>query len=222
MPRKKFDQSLLPESPDLAFEQELWRQGIAEIAGIDEAGRGALAGPVAVGVVVLPNSDEIQEKLIGVRDSKQMTPPQRAEWFKVIKAEAVTCEVGFSWPEEIDELGIAPATRLAARRALEKLAHPPSHLLIDWISLPDAGIEGTSLVKGDQRSLSIAAASIAAKVTRDLYMVEVDKAYPGYGFAAHKGYGTAAHRAAIERLGPCTIHRMSFAPMRQNETDEEE
>jgi ribonuclease HII len=217
MPRKKFDTSLLPEAPDLNFEQALWKRGVVEIAGIDEAGRGALAGPVAAGVVVLPDSNQIQEKLAGVRDSKQMTAAQRDHWFGVIRAEALACEVGFAAPGEIDEMGIAPATRLAAMRALAKLARQPGHLLVDWISIPEAGIEETSLAKGDQRSLSIAAASIAAKVSRDALMVEAEGNYPGYGFAAHKGYGTAAHRQAIERLGPCAIHRMSFAPMRKED-----
>jgi ribonuclease HII len=220
MPRKKFDRSLLPESPNLDFERALWVQGLAVVAGIDEAGRGALAGPVAAGVVVLPDSNGIEGKLAGVRDSKQMSRKQREDWFKVIRAEAAAFQVGFGWPEEIDELGIVPATRLAAMRALAKLKNPPQHLLIDAISIPGAGIGETSLIKGDQRSLSIAAASIAAKVTRDAYMVEAAEKYSGYGFAAHKGYGTAAHCMAIQRFGPCKIHRMSFAPIRQDEDEE--
>jgi ribonuclease HII len=216
MPREKFDRSLLPETPDLAFERALWKRGAVIVAGIDEAGRGALAGPVAAGVVVLPNSDQIQQKLAGVRDSKQMSGTQRADWFEVIRTEAAACEVGFAAPGEIDEMGILPATRLAAMRALAKLEQMPDHLLVDWISIPEAGVEETCLAKGDQRSLSIAAASIAAKVSRDALMVEAGEKYPGYGFAAHKGYGTAAHRQAIERLGPSAVHRMSFAPMRKD------
>jgi ribonuclease HII len=221
MPRKKFDLSLLPEAPNLEFERGLWKAGVAVVAGIDEAGRGALAGPVAAGVVVLPDSKHIRSKLHGVRDSKQMSHKQREAWLEVIVAEATAYHVGFGWPEEIDEVGIVPATRLAAMRALAKLGQTPGHLLIDAISIPGAGIEETSLIKGDQRSLSIACASISAKVARDAYMVEAAGKYPGYGFAAHKGYGTKAHRQAIASLGPCEIHRMSFAPMRRDEEQDE-
>lgn len=220
MPRKKFDRSLLPEAPNLEFEQALWDAGINEVAGIDEAGRGALAGPVTAGVVVLPNSNEIQKKLVGVRDSKQISQKNREALLEVICREAASCEVGFGWPEEIDALGIVPATRLAALRALEKLKKQPGHLLIDAISIPEADIEATSLIKGDQRALSIAAASIAAKVTRDAYMLEAAVKYPGYGFEAHKGYGTRKHCQAIEEIGPSEIHRMSFAPMRKDDDEE--
>ena len=221
MPRKKFDRSLLPEAPNLEFEQALWEAGVALVAGIDEAGRGALAGPVAAGVVILPNSKAIQKKLHGVNDSKQLSSKKREYWLEIIMQQAVSCQVGFGWPEEIDELGIVPATRLAALRALAKLDKAPGHLLIDAISIPDAEIEETSLIKGDCRSLSIACASIAAKVTRDSYMREAAEKYPEYGFEAHKGYGTVYHRRAIERLGPSEIHRMSFAPMRQEEETDE-
>jgi ribonuclease HII len=220
MPRKKFDRSLLPDAPNLEFEQALWDVGITAVAGIDEAGRGALAGPVAAGVVVLPNSIEIITKLDGVRDSKQLTSKKREELLEVIRGEAVSCEVGFGWPEEIDQLGIVPATRLAAIRALRKINQSPGHLLIDAISIPEAKIEATSLIKGDQRALSIAAASIAAKVARDNYMREAAEKYPDYGFSANKGYGTLKHRQAIERIGPSEIHRMSFAPMREDDIDE--
>jgi ribonuclease HII len=222
MPRKKFDLSLLPEVPNLEFERVLWKAGTAVVAGIDEAGRGALAGPVAAGVVILPDSQELPARLHGVRDSKQMSHKQREAWLEVVSGEAVAWQVGFAWPEEIDEVGIVPATRLAAMRALAKLGQTPGHLLIDAISIPGAGIAETSLVKGDRRSLSIACASIAAKVTRDAYMVAADAKFPGYGFAAHKGYGTRKHRRAIKHLGPSEIHRMSFSPMRgDKETDED-
>ncbi|MEN8241015.1 MAG: ribonuclease HII [Chloroflexota bacterium] len=220
MPRKKFDRSLLPEAPNLEFEQALWDAGVSVVAGVDEAGRGALAGPVAAGVVVLPNSKEIQSTLAGVRDSKQISQKKREEMLEVISRQAVSCQVGFGWPEEIDRLGIVPATRLAAVRALKKVVEKPGHLLIDAISIPEAAIEATSLIKGDQRALSIAAASIAAKVTRDAYMVDLAAQYPGYGFEAHKGYGTLKHRQSIERLGPSAVHRMSFAPMREEDDEE--
>jgi ribonuclease HII len=222
MPRKKFDRSLLPEAPNLKFEQALWRAGVTLVAGIDEAGRGALAGPVAAGVVVLPNSKTIQKKLHGVNDSKQLSKKKREYWLEVITHEALSCQVSFASPEEIDQLGIVPATQLAAMRALVMLDKPPGHLLIDAIKIPEAEIEGTSLIKGDCRSLSIACASIAAKVTRDRYMREVAEKYPGYDFAANMGYGTLRHRQAIEKLGPSEIHRMSFSPMRQEEEPDED
>ena len=209
MPRKKFDRSLLPPFPDLTFEQELWRAGMAVVAGIDEAGRGALAGPVAAGAVVLPKQNDLPEALSGVRDSKQMSAKSRRQWADQIKTIAIGHCVGFAEPAEIDELGIIPATRLAASRALELLAAPPEHLLVDHIAIHAHGIPETALTKGDQRSLSIAAASILAKVARD--------ERPPYGFAAHKGYGTARHLAAIEEHGPCPAHRMSFSPLRPDE-----
>ena len=217
MPRKKFDLSQLPEAPNLHFEQGLWLAGVAHIGGIDEAGRGALAGPVSAGVVILPNRPDLLETLHGVRDSKQMTHKARVVWAEVIRDTAVCAEVGFAQADEIDEIGIVPATRLAAMRAIAQLSPPPAHLLVDAIKIPGAGLPETTLIKGDRRSLSIAAASILAKVARDLLMEELDAEYPGYGFAHNKGYGTSMHRAAIETLGPCKIHRYSFAPIRQEE-----
>jgi ribonuclease HII len=214
MPRK-IDPALLPPAPNLQFEQALWKSGIAHVAGIDEAGRGALAGPVAVGVVILPKQRDLGQILSGVRDSKQLTPQARQNWLEAIEETALSCQVGFASAEEIDELGIMSATRLAARRALEETTPAPQHLLIDWISLSETGLPETSLAKGDSRSLSIACASIAAKVRRDEYLRELDGQYPGYGFASHKGYGTKRHLAAIHKLGPCTIHRRSFSPFRE-------
>ena len=220
MARKKFDLSLLPPTPNLAFEGELWSAGVAWVAGIDEAGRGALAGPVAAGVVILPQREDLEEVLHGVRDSKQMTAKARGEWFKVIEEVAVGAQAGFAGPEEIDEIGIVPATRLAAVRALTKLSQQPDHLLIDAISIPETNLPETSLIKGDRRSLSIACASIIAKVSRDALMETVEDQYPGYGFSQHKGYGTRMHRNAIADLGPCEIHRFSFAPIREVEVGE--
>lgn len=216
MPRKKFDLSNLPPVPDLQFEQVLWGAGIVRIAGVDEAGRGALAGPVAAGVVVLPQSDDLLTVLEGVRDSKQMSAKQRQAVVASIEAAALASQVGYASPKEVDELGILPATRLAALRALEQLPEPAEHLLVDHIALHAHGIPETPLTKGDRRSLSIAAASILAKVGRDEIMLEMDAQYPEYGFASHKGYGTARHLAAIESLGPCPIHRMTFSPVRQD------
>jgi ribonuclease HII len=220
MARKKFDLSLLPPAPNLDFEQPLWDSGLKYLAGIDEAGRGALAGPVAAGVVILPNRPDLQDQLSGVRDSKQMTAHARQEWTDVIEGVALSCQVAFASPNEVDELGIIAATRLAVMRALEKLPHSPQHLLIDHISVPESGLPQTSLVKGDCRSLTIAAASVVAKVTRDRLMEEMGARYPGYCFEKNKGYGTAAHRSAIQTNGPCEIHRFTFAPIRQDETGE--
>ena len=208
----KFDRSLLPAAPDLSFETELWASGLSRLAGIDEAGRGALAGPVAAGAVILPSEPSLVETLLGVRDSKEMTPASREYWAGRLQGLAVACGVGFASAREIDELGILPATRLAVQRALEQLSVSPQHLLVDYLELPGCRIPQTALVKGDARSLSIAAASILAKTARDALLRQLDSQYPGYIFAAHKGYGTAAHLAAIQRLGPCPIHRLSFAP----------
>lgn len=214
----RFDPTLIPPAPNLDFENHFWDAGIQTIAGIDEAGRGALAGPVAASAVILHPGVKTPRDLNGVRDSKELTPAQRESWSRSIPGAALACGVGFATPGEIDALGIVPATRLAASRALQSLAVPPGHLLLDYLFLPNNPLPQTSLIKGDARSLSIAAASILAKTARDALMRELDGQYPGYGFAAHKGYGTAAHREAIDRLGPSPVHRMSFAPMRFRET----
>lgn len=215
-PRKKFDLSLLPERPDLSFENVLWERGFRFIAGIDEAGRGALAGPVAAGAVVFPQKSlDLYEKLEGVQDSKVMTPDDRAFWAVEIKASAAAWGVGFATCTEIDQIGILPATYLAASRALAKLKCPIEHLLLDFISLPNVEIPQTSLVKGDARALSIAAASILAKTTRDALLIDMDGEYPGYYFAQNKGYATEAHRQAIADLGPCDQHRRTFSPIKE-------
>ena len=205
-----FDPSLLPAEPDISFELILWRAGVLSVAGIDEAGRGALAGPVAAAAVILPQKAGLQGLLQGVRDSKQMTPRGRKQARERILQSAVSWGVGFASPGEIDQLGIVPATRLAACRALEELSPAPAYLLLDCLFLPEVLLPQTSLIKGDCRSLSIAAASVLAKTSRDALLLELDLAYPGYGFAAHKGYGTQAHREAIRRLGPSPVHRLSF------------
>jgi ribonuclease HII len=193
----------------------LWESGCLFVAGIDEAGRGALAGPVAAGAVVLPVSPDICELLSGVRDSKQMTPRQRQRWAETICEQAVCWAVGTASQDEIDRIGIVPATRLAANRALEALTIVPGHLLLDYLRLPEVDLPQTALVKGDRRSLSIAAASVLAKTTRDALLEQMDSEYPDYGFASNKGYGTAAHRAALQRLGPSPVHRRTFQPVRQ-------
>jgi len=210
----KIDPKFIPETPNLEWEAKLWKIGIHKIAGIDEAGRGALAGPVAAAVVILPPERSLIRELAGVRDSKQMSVSQRESCAWRIQKIALTFGVGLVSSEEIDTLHIVPATQLAAQRALAALNIEPEHLLIDYICLPESPLPQTSLVKGDMRSLSIAAASVLAKTSRDNLMVELDEQYPGYGLAKHKGYGTAAHRKVIEKLGPSTAHRMTFAPMR--------
>jgi ribonuclease HII len=211
---RKFDPGLLPERPDLQFETPLWEAGTLCVAGVDEAGRGSWAGPVSAGAVVLPPHSDIMQQLAGVRDSKQMTPGERAYWADQIRAAAQAWGVGFASSGEIDDLGILPATRLAVRRALEGLAVPPDYLLVDFLDLPEVTLPQLPLVKGDARSLSIAAASVLAKTARDELLVQLDRDFPGYGFARHKGYGTAAHREALAQLGPCSIHRRSYAPVR--------
>jgi ribonuclease HII len=210
MTPKKFDRSLLPPSPDLSFEMALWDQGVRVVAGIDEAGRGALAGPVAAGAVILPVDPGLTASLSGVRDSKQMSPAEREKWAGRIRQVAAGYAVGFASNLEIDHLGILPATRLAIERSLAGLSLQPEHLLLDYLALPEVTLPQTSLVKGDARSLSIAAASILAKTSRDALMCQIEEQYPGYGFTAHKGYGTLAHRCRLARLGPSPVHRLSF------------
>ncbi len=192
------------------------------VAGIDEAGRGALAGPVAAAAVILPPTPAIAKLLKGVRDSKQLLPSQREAAMSLIITHAAYWGVGFASPEEIDHQGIVPATRLAACRALQSLVIEPAHLLLDYLFLPDINLPQTALTKGDCRSLSIAAASILAKTARDALLGKLDLIYPGYGFAAHKGYGTQAHRRALQRLGPCPMHRLSFALLEETSPVAEE
>ena len=206
----RIDPRLIPAHPNLAYEKGLWRVDLHLVAGLDEVGRGALAGPVVAGAVILPPKNSVARQLAGVRDSKQMSARQRMHWSAEIKTRAARWGLGFSSATEIDTLGIIPATRLAMRRALEALKCIADHLLIDALLLPDVSTPQTSLLKGDARSLSIACASVIAKVARDSLMAELDCSLTGYGFARHKGYGTAAHRAAIQTHGPCHEHRHTF------------
>lgn len=200
------------DPPHLYFEQNLWESGLRRVAGLDEAGRGAMAGPVAVGAVVLPPVPHLSRTLAGVRDSKQMTPRQRETWAGRIKSIALAWQVGFSSAEEIDRLGIVCATRLAATRAVENLGLTPDYLLLDFrIDLPESLLPQTAIVKGDQLSLSIAAASVLAKTSRDATMCRMEKQYPGYGLEINKGYGTRPHRFAMVRLGYSPAHRKSFS-----------
>jgi len=199
--------------PDILFETDLWNEGIHYIAGLDEAGRGALAGPVAVGAVILPHGDKTlpASTLSGARDSKQMTPLERESLAPRIREAALAWAVGFATPEEIDLQGIVRATRLAALRALHQFTLTPQYLLTDFrLELPQLDIPQRSLVRGDARCLSIACASILAKTERDALMRELEAQYPGYGLGQNKGYGTPAHRSALKRLGTSDIHRRTF------------
>jgi ribonuclease HII len=160
---------------------------------------------------MMPVDPKMTVRLSGVRDSKQMTPEARELWAERVQSLACGCAVGYASHQEIDALGIVPATRLAVQRALQALPMQPQHLLVDFLELPNTSIPQTSLIKGDRRSLSIAAASILAKTGRDELMRQLDLEFPGYGFAQHKGYGTMAHRQALAQLGPSPVHRLSFS-----------
>jgi len=196
------------QNPDLAYELNLWPY-YQHIAGLDEAGRGALAGPVAVGAVILPMDEpHLLRTLEGVRDSKQLTAREREALVPRIHEAALRWCVAFASAQEIDRYGIVPATRLAALRALEGLSLLPQYLLTDFrLELPQLDIPQTALVKGDALCLSIAAASVLAKTTRDQLMRELDSQYQGYGLGKHKGYGTLAHRLAMKQQGISPIHR---------------
>ena len=199
------------QNPDLSYETNLWTY-YRHIAGLDEAGRGALAGPVAVGAVILPDNEPLLlHALAGVRDSKQMTPLKRESLAPRIKETALAWSVAFASAEEIDSLGIVPATRIAAMRALRGLSILPQYLLTDFrLELPQLELSQTSIVKGDAHCLSIAAASVLAKTARDELMRKLDSQYPDYGLGKNKGYGTQAHRFALKRLGYSSIHRRTF------------
>ncbi len=194
----------------LAFEQELWTGGLVHVAGVDEAGMSPLAGPVcAAAVVFRPGS-----RITHVDDSKKLDAKERDRLAAVIKETAAAWAVGWATVEEIDTINIYWAGLLAMRRAVEGLGLAPEHLLIDARRLKDLEIPQTRIVKGDARSLSIAAASILAKTSRDAQMKAFDDEYPGYGFSRHKGYPVKEHVAALGRLGACAIHRRSFDPVR--------
>lgn len=196
--------------PTLMLELEARATWNGHVCGVDEAGRGPWAGPVSAAAVIL-NPDDLPP---GIDDSKALTEKRRAALEPLIKSRALAWAVGFASVEEIDELNILHATGLAMRRAVEALAHPPVHALVDGnyrFKLPCAV---TPVVKGDSRSLSIAAASILAKTARDRLMIEMDATYPGYGFASHKGYNAPIHQKALQTLGPCPEHRRSWAPIK--------
>lgn len=200
--------------PTILFEQAWWQGSFDFVAGVDEAGRGAWAGPVTAGAVILPKEKDLERLLAGVRDSKQMSAHQRDVMLEKVKEVAVAWAVGWASNVEIDMVGILPATRLAMQRAVVSLQPYPQALLIDAVRLPVLALPQESMKFGDQLSLSIAAASICAKVYRDRWMRAVDTLYPGYGFACHKGYGTKQHQSALAGLGVCELHRFAFKPMK--------
>ena len=193
----------------------LFAQGHSCIAGLDEAGRGCLAGPVVAAAVILPLKADTPERFAGVNDSKQLTMLTRERLYDVIYQHALAIGVGFGSVELIDERNILQATKQAMRNALAQLSLAPQALLLDALLLKDIALPQRSLIKGDSRSLSIAAASIIAKVTRDRFMVQLHEQYPAYGFAQHKGYGTEMHLAALREHGVTPHHRRSFAPVRE-------
>jgi ribonuclease HII len=198
---------MAPASAPYRYEGQAWRAGLVRVAGVDEAGRGPLAGPVvAAAVVVTPD-----HRIRGVADSKVLTPERREELFVVIHERALAVAVAIVDHETIDRVNILQATRLAMLDALRRLSVAPDLVITDFVALPDVPCPQKNLVDGDARCASVAAASIVAKVTRDRIMRELDVEFPVYGFARHKGYATPDHLAALDRHGPCPVHRRSFA-----------
>ena len=199
--------------PTFAEEQSQWARGLRRIAGIDEAGRGPLAGPVVAAAVILPVGFR-QNWLSQVADSKLLTASRREFLYGQMTAASLPIGVGVIDSQTIDVVGIAKATRLAMKMAVKQIQPAPEFLLIDYFKLPEVRLPQKGVPDGDSLCISIACASIIAKVTRDRLMVDYDRTYPGYGFADHKGYGTAAHLECLRRLGACPIHRCSFQPVR--------
>ena len=199
--------------PDLSLEEAAWAEGYRWVAGIDEAGRGAWAGPVAAAAVILPsNCPDLPQPLDGVRDSKTLSARQREKLFGIIRKEAVAVGVGMIGSEVIVESGIMAATRRAMAEAIQPLAPRPDFLLIDYLRLPGVSLPQQNIRRGDEKSFAIAAASIIAKVSRDRLMIQMAETYPDYGFERHKGYGTRAHREALEKHGVAPFHRHTWKP----------
>lgn len=193
------------------FEHEATARGFNSIAGIDEAGRGPLAGPVVSAAVILP----LDFSCKGIDDSKRLSEKKRAAVFPVIKEQAIAVAIGIATHQEIDQINILQAALLSMKRAVENLSHPPDFLLIDGKFTLDMDIDQSAIIKGDSKSISIAAASIIAKVTRDAIMKDLHQTYPEYNFLQHKGYPTKAHKQAILTHGPCPVHRRTFRGVRQ-------
>lgn len=205
----------MQDGPTLERERLLQKQGYGAVAGLDEAGRGAWAGPLVAAAAILPlSSPALAEDLAGIRDSKRLTPRRRAHFDQRIRQTAAGVGVGAVSATVLDRLGVVEATKLAMRRALDSLPKPADYLLVDYFSLSYRNLPHRGIVGGDDLCYSIAAASIVAKVVRDRMMEALGRVYPGYAFGQHKGYGTPQHREALNQLGPCSIHRLSYAPMR--------
>jgi ribonuclease HII len=193
----------------------LLEQGYRFVAGLDEAGRGAWAGPVVAAAVILPvNHPNLTETLAGLHDSKKLSPKQREYFFEVIQKTALAFSVGQAPAAMVDTLNVVGATRSAMQAALDQLSPVPDYLLLDHLRLPAVKLPQDAFPKADSISLTVAAASVVAKVTRDRLMVQFNTVHPGYAFDRHKGYGTAAHRAALAELGPCPLHRLSYRPLK--------
>ena len=203
-----------PAKPTLAEENGLSVQGYKFIAGLDEVGRGSLAGPVVAAAVILPQPAKFPW-LKSVRDSKEISAAKRNVLFANIKEEAIAIGVGIIDHHVIDSVGILKATIIAMYQAIEQMPQSPDFLLIDALTLPRLHTPQKGIIKGDKLCISISCASIIAKVTRDRIMIELDQLHPGYGFAEHKGYGTKQHLACLQRLGPSSVHRHSFAPVKK-------
>jgi ribonuclease HII len=200
--------------PNLHKEMALQQQGFRFVAGLDEAGRGAWAGPVVAAAVVLPlQQPDLAEVLTGLDDSKKLSPNQREHFFEVIHKLALAMSVGVAPAELVDEINVLEATRRAMQQALANLSVPPDYLLLDHVRLHAVNLPQDAFPRADQISLTVTAASVVAKVTRDRLMVRYNQEYPGYAFDRHKGYGTEVHRAALTEHGPCALHRMSFRPL---------
>lgn len=194
----------------LEYENELYNKGITLIAGVDEVGRGPLIGPVVTAAVVLP----VNYFNENIKDSKKLTEKQREKMYEIIKRDAISIGIGIKDEKVIDEINILEATKLAMKEAIKNLDVKPDHILIDAVKL-DLGIPSTSIIKGDAKSESIAAASIIAKVTRDRMLDEMSKEFPMYDLEHNKGYGTKKHLEALKKYGPCKYHRLSFAPVKE-------
>lgn len=205
----------MTRKPHLHKEVALLKQGYRFIAGLDEAGRGAWAGPVVAGAVILPlNRPDLTEALKGLDDSKKLRPVERERLFDLIQKTALSLAVGIAPPALVDQVNVVGATRYAMQQAIEALAVVPDHLLIDHLKLPEIRLPQTTFPKADSISLTVAAASVVAKVTRDRLMVEYGRTYPHYVFERHKGYGTPVHRLALMKHGPCPLHRLSYEPLK--------
>lgn len=194
----------------LKYEKDLYKNGVNFIAGVDEVGRGPLVGPVVAAAVILP----INYHLDGLNDSKKLTEKKRERFYDILMQEAIAIGIGEASAKEIDEINIYQASKLAMMRALKNLKIKPEHVLVDAMPLKEIDIPSTSIIHGDALSLSIAAASVIAKVTRDRMMIELDKKYPEYGFAQHKGYPTKKHLEVLQKYGVLDNYRFTYGPVR--------